>query len=170
MLWSVLAVLGAVALAPLASAQAVGQGNGYVATYQDWEVRRLAAEAGGAPLCAARALHPAVLEGEIFWVFNPDRADSLPHGYFTVDWRLFFRAEGGRIAIADGPDFALRQGRDRVGYNHPEEAGALLAALRAGLDMVVTIDGPDVVQRDLPVSLRGFTRATDAARRACEMA
>lgn len=165
----VLLTLGAALVAPLASAQAVGPADGYLATYQNWEARRLVAEEGAAPLCVARALHPAILDGDIFWVFNPAVADRLPGGYLAVDWRLFFRAEGGAAAVDDTPAFVLRRGSDSAGYNRPEDADALIAAMRRGVEMRVRIDGADGQGREIAVSLLGFTRASEAAGRACGM-
>ena len=140
--------------------------DSFLSIHADWEARAFAA-ASERPRCAARALHPAMTDGEIFWVFNTEHRETLPHGYLSIDRRLVEEADGAQAVIDGEARFSLRFAEDRVAYSRPADAARLFEAMRRGLDMEVVIDRRDGQSRALALSLRGFTRASDAARAAC---
>jgi len=160
----VAAVLLAVGLA-VAPARAEGE---YVGTYRNWETRVYAAEGQtSGRRCAARAFHPAITEGEVFWVVNTARLDDRPLGYLAVDPRLMIDAAAARVRIDDGPIYLLDAAPDGWGYNRRDDAEVLFAGMREGLEMTVEVDRGDAPVRRLTLSLLGFTLASRAARQAC---
>lgn len=142
------------------------QGGSYIGSYSDWEghVYRIDATE---TRCALRAVHPAILEAEIYWVFNTRHAERLPHGFLAVDRRV---ADGAREleAVIDGRQrFTLRIGADGYGYSRDADGARLIAAMRRGTAMEVTIRRRTADPQVFPISLLGFTRGSNAARRAC---
>lgn len=117
--------------------------------------------------CAVRSLHSAIVEGEIHWVFNTRYADRLPDGFFAVDPRLMRDAAEASVVIDNRARFALKRGRDGTGYSRDEDAAALLAAMRRGIEMELLLIDAAGARRTLPVSLIGFRRGSDAARAYC---
>ena len=138
----------------------------YLAFHSFWEARRYATE-DGETRCAVRAIHPAITEGEIFWIFNTAHRNALPHGFLSLDPRFGLQHTAGH-AIIDGADrFVLRIGGDHSIYNRAEDAESLLAAMRNGMEMSLILIREQGGRRELPLSLAGFTRASNAARTAC---
>ena len=163
--------IAAVILATLVGAGAQGRAqvedDTFLAFHSFWEARRFAAESGGSR-CAVRAIHPAITQGEIFWIFNTDHRETLPHGYLSLDPRLGHRSAAGH-AIIDGTErYLLKIGDDHSIYSRAEDAESLLAAMREGMQMSVILTPEQGERRELPLSLAGFTRASNAARAACE--
>ena len=151
------------ALARPAGAEESGS---YAGSFGNWEAHIYRLE-GGETRCALRALHPAILEAEVFWVFNTRHAARLPDGYLALDRRVADGAAGLAAVVDGGPAFALRIGEDGFGYNRDADAGRLIAAMRRGLSMAITVERRTAARQVLTVSLLGFTRGTDAMRRAC---
>ena len=140
--------------------------DSFLSIHANWEARVFAG-ATDRRRCAARALHPAISDGEIFWVFNTAHSERLPGGYLAVDRRLVGEGLGGRAVIDGAESFALRTAGDGVAYNRAADAAQLFEAMRRGLDLEVILDRGGGDRRVLVVSLRGFTRASAAARAAC---
>ncbi len=145
---------------------AAQQGGSYIGSYSDWEghVYRIDAVE---TRCALRAVHPSILEAEIYWVFNTRHADRLPNGFLAIDRRV---ADGARTldAVIDGGErFELRVGDDGYGYSRDADAARLFAAMRRGIAMEVTIRRRTAAPQVFPISLIGFTRGSNATRRAC---
>jgi len=137
----------------------------FVGTFQDWDVRT--ENTSGGRICAARALHPDLTDGDIFWSFNTALADGQPVGYLAFDPR--FLPSGGSITVTidDEESFVLSQAADGYVYAAQADENALFALMRQGLVMVAQINPFGSSGRTIPVSLLGFTRATDAAQAAC---
>ena len=146
----------------VASAQA---SVAFIGTFQAWDVRVADTEDGR--ICAARALHPGLDQGEIFWAFNTALADSQPDGYLATDPR--FLPTGGTIDVIvdDKIRVTLTPAEDGYAYATPAEDSALFPLMRAGLVMVVQVMPDGGPRQTIDVSLLGFTRATDAALAAC---
>ena len=157
----------AVALAS-AAAPAAGQTGSpsYIGNFGNWEVH-IYPIAEDETRCAVRSLHPSIVDGEVHWVFNTRHADRLPDGFLAVDPRLLDDAAEASVVIDDRARFALKRGRDGTGYSRDEDAGALLAAMRRGLEMEVILVDRTGKRRVLPVSLIGFQRGSDAAGAYC---
>ena len=158
------------ALALLAGMPAWAQdGGSYIGSYSDWEGHVYRIDASETR-CALRAVHPAILDAEIYWVFNTRHADRLPHGFLAVDRRV---ADGARelvVVVDDRHRFTLRIGADGYGYSQDADAERLIAAMRRGIAMEITILRRTSAPQVLPVSLLGFTRGSNAARWACDRA
>lgn len=159
--------LSLIAAAVLAAtpARVVGEGS-YLGSYGDWEAHVYRIDPAEVR-CALRALHPAIIEAEIYWIFNTRNADRLPDGFLAVDRRI---ADGASdlAVVVDGRDrFALKIGDDGHGYSLASDAGSLIAAMRRGLTMDVIVTRRTAGRRVLTVSLIGFTRGSEAARAAC---
>lgn len=165
---AMLVILFAVILRPdSAVAQATGQDTGsYIGSFGNWEGHLYRIDVGETR-CAIRALHPAILDAEIYWIFNTRLLDRLPDGFLAIDRRI---ADGAAeiAVIVDGEDrFALRIGDDGYGYSLRTDAVRLIAAMRRGIEMEVIVSRRTTGRQVLPVSLLGFTRGSNAARRAC---
>jgi hypothetical protein len=164
---TVLVVLAAILSPKAASAQTpVQDGNSYIGSFTNWEAHIYRID-NQETRCAVRALHPAILDAEIYWVFNTRHFDRLPDGFLALDRRV---ADGAfEIAVVvDGKDrFALRVGDDGHGYSQGVDAERLIGAMRRGIAMEVVVTRRTTGQQILPVSLLGFTRGSNAARRAC---
>lgn len=137
----------------------------FVGTFQDWDVRTSQTPDGR--ICAARALHPELGSGDIFWSFNTALSDTQPSGFLAMDPR--FLPMGGTITVTidDENSFSLIQAADGYVYSALGDDDDLLALMRQGLIMIVQIAPADHAAWSIPVSLLGFTRATDAAQAAC---
>lgn len=160
---AILAMVAGLIAAPPARAQDSGS---YIGTYSDWEGHVYRID-GSETRCALRAVHPAILEAEIYWVFNTRLADQLPLGFLAVDRRV---ADGAREleAVIDGSErFALKIGSDGYGYSRDADAPRLLAAMRRGIAMEIIVRRRTAAPQVLPISLIGFTRGSNAARHAC---
>ena len=147
----------ALSVTVIAEAPAIAQtDNG-----QAWVSRQFQAP-GGETLCSAMLVDPtnATLNTAVHWVFNDARRDALPTGYLSV------HPDAGvadTTIVVDGVRrFALAPGPDGFVYMDPADAAGLWAALRGGL--AAEIAGP---AGGLPISLIGFTAATNQARAAC---
>lgn len=153
--------------AGLAVAPALAQGD-YVGTFENWEVRVYGADSAEAPRrCAARAFHPAITEGEVFWVVNTGRLDARPLGYLAVDPRLMLDMAAARVSVDGGPERSLTVGPDGWGYNRQGAAAPLFEAMREGVEMTLVLEPESGEGRRLTVSLLGFTRASRVGREAC---
>ena len=167
------AALGSVILTllvVLASAPAAAQGgSSYIGSYSDWEGHVYRID-GTETRCALRSVHPSILEAEIYWVFNTRHLDRLPHGFLAVDSRVADGAHRIEAVIDDLHRFSLRIGADGFAYSLDGDAARLIAAMRSGIAMKITIHRRTSASQILPISLLGFTRGSDAARRACQRA
>ena len=141
-------------------------GGSYIGSYSDWEghVYRIDATE---TRCALRAVHPAILEAEIYWVFNTRHAERLPDGFLAIDRSVADGARELEAVIDDRHRFTLRIGADGYGYSRDEDAARMIAAMRRGIAMELTIRRRTADPQVFPISLLGFTRGTDATRRAC---
>lgn len=160
---AVLTLLAATVSSNPIRAQTAGS---YIGSYSNWETHVYRID-DVETRCAVRALHPAILEAEIYWVFNTGLLDRLPDGFLAVDRRI---ADGAAelVVVVGGEDrFALRVGDDGHGYSHGADAARLIRAMRRGIEMTVVVTRRTTGQQVLPVSLLGFTRGSDAARAAC---
>ena len=137
----------------------------FVGTYQDWDVR--AEERQNGTICAARSLHPELTSGDIFWAFNTAIVDDQPNGYLALDPRFLPTGGSVTITIDDEARFSLVQGADGYIYAALEDDSEIFSLMRNGLEMIVRISPRDQSTWELPVSLLGFTRASDAALAAC---
>ena len=154
-------------LVMLAAVPAAAQGGtSYIGSYSDWEGHVYRID-GAETRCALRAVHPAILEAEVYWIFNTRHRDRLPHGFLAVDSRVADGAHELEVVIDDLHRFPLRIGADGFGYSLDDDAARLIAAMRSGIAMEITIHRRTSADQTLPVSLLGFTRGSDAARRAC---
>lgn len=162
------AVVGLIATAAPAAAQSGSPG--YVGSFGNWE-GHIYPISEDETRCAVRSVHPAIVEGEIHWVFNTRHADRLPDGFLAVDPRLLGDAADVSVVVDDRARFALKRGRDGTGYSRDGDAAALLAAMRRGLEMQILIDARDGdragERRVLMVSLIGFSRGSDAVGAYC---
>ena len=161
--------LAALVLAFICAWQPAGAQDGsgsYIGSYSDWEghVFRLDAQE---TRCALRSVHPAILDAEIYWVFNTLYSDRLPNGYLAIDRRVADGARELEAVVDDRHRFMLRVGDDGYGYSRDEDAAEFIAAMRRGTSMVVTIRRRTEAPEILRVSLLGFTRGSNAIRRAC---
>jgi len=157
----------ALLVAGLAVAPALAQGD-YVGTFENWEVRIYGADSPETPRrCALRAFHPAITDGEIFWVVDTGRLDERPLGYLAVDPRLMLDVTAARASVDGGPKRSLSVGPDGWGYNRQGDAAALFEAMREGVEMTLVLEPDSDEARRLTVSLLGFTRASRAGREAC---
>lgn len=157
----VLCGLGLLTVAP------AGAAGGLLGTWRNWEAR-VYETPDGATRCAGRAFHPAILDGEVFWIFNP-KLEARPEGFLAIDPRLATPGSDVTVIVDDGGRWALREAGNGWFYNDPASAEALYRAMRQGLEMTVAIGGP-AQSRRIEVPLTGFTRATEAAAEACDMA
>ena len=166
-----LGLVAAVGLTATAAAALAQSGSpSYVGSYGNWE-GHIYPISEDETRCAVRSVHPAIVEGEIHWVFNTLHADRLPDGFLAVDPRLLGRAASVSVVIDGRARFVLKRGRDGTGYSRDGDAAALLAAMRRGLAMQILVDDRDGDQagdrRVLDVSLIGFTRGSDAVGAYC---
>ena len=160
------AMIALLAVALLSVPARAQQDGSYIGSYGNWEARVYRID-DSETRCAVRALHPAILDAEIYWVFNTRLVDRLPDGFLALDRRV---ADGAAeiVAVVDGKDrFTLRVGDDGHGYSLGADAARLIAAMRRGIDMEIVVSRRTTGLQILPVSLLGFTRGSDAARRAC---
>lgn len=158
-----LIVLAAILPTKAAPAQ---DGGSYIGSFSNWEAHIYRIDEGETR-CAVRSLHPAILDAEIYWIFNTRHFDRLPDGFLALDRRV---ADGAPdiAVVVDGEDrFALRVGEDGHGYSQGADAERLIDAMRRGIEMDVIVSRRTTGQQILPVSLLGFTRGSNAARRAC---
>lgn len=157
-------------LVTLAATPAAAQGaTSYIGSYSDWEGHVYRIDAAETR-CALRSVHPAILDAEIYWVFNTRHRDRLPHGFLAVDNRVADGASELEVVIDGLHRFTLRIGADGFGYSRDDDAARLIAAMRSGIAMEITIRRRTEAPQILPISLLGFTRGSDAARRACSNA
>ncbi len=161
--------LAALALLALLACMPAGaqDGGSYIGSYSDWEGHVYRIDASETR-CALRAVHPAILDAEVYWVFNTRHADRLPHGFLAVDRRV---ADGARELVAvvdDRQSFTLRIGADGYGYSQDGDAERLIAAMRRGIAMEITILRRTSAPQVLGISLLGFTRGSNATRQACD--
>lgn len=140
---------------------------GYLGLYGSWEAREYADPDDGTRQCAARAIHPQLVDGDVLWVFNTGARDRQPRGYLAVDRRLAGDAAAAWIDTDADDRFDLVRGNDLHLYNSPGDADALFAALVRGYAARVVLERTDGRRTEIPVSLIGFTRATDVLRAAC---
>ena len=160
---AVLALLAALLVPVPLQAQT---GGSYIGSYWNWEAHVYRLD-GEETRCAVRALHPAILEAEIYWVFNTRHSQRLPDGFLAVDRRVADGASELAVVIDGGDRFALRVGSDGYGYSLDDDAARLLAAMRRGIEMDIVLRRRTTGERVIPVSLLGFTRGSNAARGAC---
>lgn len=137
-----------------------------VGTYGDWDVRTYDM-GNGERRCAARAIHPQLIQGNLFWIFNTGNRDKLPEGYLSIDSGLLGNGARWELEIDGGDSYPLAPSIDGNAYNLPEETTALLAELRAHWRMTLVVSASDGTRQEVPVSLAGFSRAVDTARREC---
>lgn len=137
----------------------------FVGTFGSWDVRT--AQTPDGQICAARALHPEIRFGEIFWAYNTALADGQPVGYLAIDPRLLSSSDRVQVTIDGEAGFSLSRAEDGYAYSQPEDDERLFTLMRQGLAMVVQFPG-DGADSAIDVSLIGFTRATDAALTVCE--
>lgn len=157
---------GLVLLAGVGTGPAIaGAAGTLLGTWQNWEARQYD-DVDGDRRCVARAFHPSILEGEILWVIDTARP-SGGTGYLAVDSRLVGGADTVRIAIDTGQTIDLLKGRDGWFYSPPSRIESLRQALRTGLEATLVMEGGDRGNARVTVPLTGFTRASDAAARAC---
>ena len=160
------AMIALLTIALLTTPARAQQTSSYLGSYGNWEAHIYRIDELETR-CAVRALHPAILDAEIYWVFNTRLVDRLPDGFLALDRRV---ADGAAeiVAVVDGKDrFPLRVGEDGHGYSLGADAARLIAAMRRGIDMEIVVSRRTTGQQTLPVSLLGFTRGSNAARRAC---
>ncbi len=160
---AVIALLATTVPAGAPRAQDAGR---YVGNYGSWEARAYTVD-GSETRCAIRALHPAILEGEVFWIFNTRHAKALPDGYLAVDRRLAASAASVALVVDGEKSFELRTAEDGFAYNLAADAAELMRWLRRGIEMDVVLADNTGGRLVLPVSLIGFTRGSDAARAIC---
>ncbi len=162
-------VIGLALILPLiaAASRGVAEDNSYLGIFGNWEARVFQSEDDGRQ-CAARALHAALVDGDVLWVFNTASQSTLHDGYLAVDRRLGAGASSAHIEIDDGRHFPLLRGHDLHFYNAAADGPEILSAMqrRLALSLVLDMEGGQAVS--IPVSLIGFTRASDTARLACE--
>ncbi|NNG04685.1 MAG: hypothetical protein HKM95_11360 [Inquilinus sp.] len=152
--------------AAFSSAAAQFGSPSYIGSYGNWEAH-VYPIAEDETRCAVRSLHPAIIEGEVHWVFNTRYADRLPDGFLAVEPRLMRQAVEAAVLIDDRARFALKRGQDGTGYSRDEDTATLLAAMRQGIEMDLLLIDDAGGRRLLPISLIGFRRASDAARSYC---
>ena len=152
-------------LVPLSSS-AQPADDGFLAIAQDWEARRLS-DAGAAPRCAARAYHPWLDVGEVMWIVDPGLTDTYPGGYLVVDRRLTTAGATVAVILENGRSIDLPRGHDRHAYSRPDDSPALFESMRRDLALTLAVGSAATGEQPLNLSLRGFTRATDAAALAC---
>ena len=136
----------------------------FVGTFGSWDVRT--AQTPNGQICAARALHPEIRFGDIFWAYNTALADSQPVGYLAIDPRLLSSGGDARATIDGEASFALSRAADGYAYSQPDDDERLFTLMREGLVMVVRLGG-NGAEDEIDVSLLGFTLATNAALAAC---
>jgi hypothetical protein len=134
-----------------------------VGTWQNWEVRRYDA---GPVQCIARAFHPAILQGEVLWIVEPD-GDGGASGYLAVDRRLAEDAAAVTVTVDDRPARQLTEGGDGWFYSEGATTPRLRRDFRAGLEATLRFDQAGGGDRTVTVPLTGFTAATEAAATAC---
>ncbi|MEM7446154.1 MAG: hypothetical protein AAF414_22735 [Pseudomonadota bacterium] len=137
----------------------------FIGTFGDWDVRTEDQAVG--QICAARALHPELGLGDIFWAFNTASSASDPSGYLALDPRFLPNGGTASITIDGEVSFDLSQAADGYIYASPANDLEIFSLMRSGLDMLVEVSPNGEAVWNLEVSLLGFTRATDAARVAC---
>ena len=149
------------------ASRGVAEDTDYLGIFGNWEARVFRSD-DNAQQCAARALHQALVDGDVLWIFNTASRDTLGDGYLAVDRRLGAGARSAHIEIDDGRRFRLLRGHDLHFYNDEDDGPEILSAMRRrlALSLVLDAEGPQAVY--IPVSLIGFTRASAAARLACE--
>ncbi len=157
------AVLAAILLPAPTRAQ---DGGSYIGSYSNWEAHIYRID-DAETRCAVRALHPAILDAEIYWVFNTRLFGQLPDGYLALDRRVADGAAKITAVVDSDREFELRVGDDGHGYSRAADAARLIDAMRRGITMEIVVSRRTTGQQILPVSLLGFTRGTNAARRAC---
>ena len=162
-------VLGLALILPLvaAASRGIAEDTNYLGIFGSWEARVFQSE-DEAQQCAARALHPALVDGDVLWIFNTASRDTLSDGYLAVDRRLGAGAGSAHIEIDDGQRYRLLRGHDLHFYNAARDGPAILSAMRRRLTLVLVLDAEGPQPISIPVSLIGFTRASTAARLACE--
>ncbi len=161
--------IGLALILPLvaAASRGIAEDTGYLGIFGSWETRVFQSE-DNAQQCAARALHSALVNGDVLWVFNTASRDTLHDGYLAVDRRLVADARSAQIVFDDGRRFQLMRGHDLHFYNAAVDGPEILSAMerRLALSLVLDAQAPRAVS--IPVSLIGFTRASGAARQACD--
>ncbi len=119
--------------------------------------------------CVLRALHDAMGDGDLMWVFDPAQADSVPDGFLVVDRRLADGATAAALSVTPGDTYRLVRADDLHFYSRIADADRLFTELKRGASAELTLrrGGAADDARTLPFSLIGFTAASTIARTAC---
>lgn len=161
-----LAMLALIAAALVSAPLRAQNAGSYIGSYLNWEGHVYRID-DSETRCAVRALHPAILDAEIYWIFNTRLRDRIPDGVLAVDRRIADGAAEIAVVVDGDQRFMLTIGDDGYGYSQGADADRLIRAMRRGIDMSVIVTRRTTGQQVLPVSLLGFTRGSDAARAAC---
>ena len=154
--------IGAMLLASGPSS-ALAQSN--TAVYSDWEVLEYP-DVNGVRICAAY-IQPGDngIRG-VHWAVNAARLDELPTGYLSVHPNLVANADTVTVTVDNVTSFSLQLSDDGYAYNDHSEAPAVIRSFRAGGRARLQIQDSQGV-RELEISLRGFTAATNHALTDC---
>jgi len=135
--------------------------DGFRQLIGDWQT--YVRESGGdSPICFARAVHPAIAEGEILWMVLPKRSQDYPSGFLAISLGLVAGTTPPTLTIDGENTTLLDLGFDGGAYSGAPGTPELLLALQSGeLLEVKTAD------QTIAVSLTGFATASARSLAAC---
>jgi len=160
---------GAVAGGLLAAAPAAAQSIEYVESNQDWHAFQFTENGGRVCYMASRpksAEGNYTARGDIFALVTHRPAENETYVFSVITGYTYEPGSAVEVSIDNDRTFELFT-EDDTAWSHPEDQGALIAAMRAGLDMVIRGTSNRGTATTDTYSLRGFTATLETINGAC---